>query len=240
MAVFQENVSKLLSTLSHPLRREILAYIGKNGEQSFTDLMKALDVDTGKMSFHMRSLSDLLEQNSYGKYQLSNIGKKALRLIGEIEDWEFQGELEPKETVFPIASVVDRSIAFFIDVSLAFIVFMLPTMLTDVFLSQIADGLFGLDFNIFLFLALLWMYFTLLEGFSGQSLGKLVMRIKVVKLDGKPIFYDNAAIRNLGKCFLLPLDLLAGYTIKRKRFLRYFDMFAGTKVIDVGSRHNNS
>ncbi len=239
MVVVQESISKILSTLSHPLRREILSYIGENGEQSFTDLMKALKVDTGKMSFHMRSLRVLLEQNSSGKYRLSKIGEKALRIVGELEEWAFQGELEPKNTIFPFASVTNRSIAFFIDISVTFIVFMLPTIVTDVFLARLVNGI-SLDFNIFLFLVLLWMYLTLLEGFSGQSLGKLAMRLKVVRVDGKPMSYDNAAIRNLGKCFLLPLDLLAGNLLKNKRFLRYFDKIAGTLVIDLQSSRQNS
>jgi uncharacterized RDD family membrane protein YckC len=239
MAAAQENISKLLSILSHPLRREILIYIGENGEQSFTDLMNALNVDTGKMSFHMRSLRELLEQNSSGKYQLSKVGEKALRIVGELEEWYFTGELEPKETVFSVATFTNRSIAFFLDLSITFIVFMLPTIVTDLFLARIENGI-RLEFNIFLFLALLWMYLTLLEGFSGQTLGKLAMRLKVVRVDDKPIFYDNAAIRNLGECFLLPLDLLAGYQLKSKRFLRYFDKLAGTMVIDLRIRRKNS
>lgn len=235
MAAVQDNISKLLSILSHPLRREILLYIEKNGEQSFTDLMNALNVDTGKMSFHMRSLRELLDQTSSGKYQLNRVGMKAVRLIEEVKDWYFKGELEPEETVFSVASFINRTIAFFIDFSITFIVFLLPTIVTDFFLAHIENA-FRFDFNIFLFLALLWMYFALLEGFSGQTLGKLAMRLKVVQVDYKPISYDNAAIRNLGKVFLLPLDLLAGHQLKSKRFLRYFDKLAGTMVIDLHLR----
>jgi uncharacterized RDD family membrane protein YckC len=123
-------------------------------------------------------------------------------------------------------------IAFFIDISITFIVFLLPTILTDLFLVQ-GGNWARIEINIFLFLALFWMYLTLLEGFSGQTLGKIAIKLKVVRVDGKPIFYDNAAIRNLGKCFLLPLDLLAGYKLKNKQFLRYFDKLAGTIVIDL-------
>ena len=141
MSFAQEEVSKFFSTLSHPLRREILIYISKNGEQSFTDLMKALNVDTGKMSFHMRRLRLLLEQDLSGKYRLNKLGDKALLLIGEVKDLTFQGELGPKESVFSIASFTDRAIAFFIDFSMAFIVFLLPTIITDVFLARIGEGI---------------------------------------------------------------------------------------------------
>jgi len=239
MVVVQESISKILSTLSHPLRRKILSHIKENGAQSFTDLMKALNVNTGKMSFHMRSLHVLLEQDSSGKYRLSKMGEKALRLVGELEELAFQGELEPKETIFPFASVMNRSIAFFIDLSISFIVFMLPTIITDVILERLVNGI-RLDFNIFLFLALFWMYLTLLEGFSGQSLGKLVMRLRVVRVNSKQMSYDHSAIRNFGKCFLLPFDLLAGNRLQNKRFLRYFDKIAGTMVIDLNFDRQNS
>ena len=56
MAVDQENISKILSILSHPLRREILLNLSEKGESSFTDLLNLLKVDTGKLSFHLRSL----------------------------------------------------------------------------------------------------------------------------------------------------------------------------------------
>ncbi len=77
------------------------------------------------------------------------------------------------------------------------------------------------------------MYFTLLEGFAGQSLGKRLLGLVVMRADGKKLFYDHAAVRNFGKAFLLPFDLLVGYSINDKRFTRYFDKFAETIVIDL-------
>ena len=50
--------------------------------------------------------------------------------------------------------------------------------------------------------------------------------------------YDHAAVRNFGKILpLLPFDLLIGmWRIKNKEFMRYFDKFAGTTVIDLRSK----
>lgn len=232
MAVIEESISKILSILSHPIRRKILRYIGDKGEQSFTELMKALKIDTGKMSFHMKSLRELLEQTPSGKYKLSNSGQKALEIISDLEFWAISGEIKSSKDAFCYATFLQRSIAFFIDLSLALIVFLLPTFITNFFLSGMIEG-FSLDFNFVLFLALFWSYLTLLEGFSGQSLGKVAIRLKVIRVDGKDMSYENAAIRNIGKCFLLPLDLIAGHQLQNKRFLRYFDKFAGTTVVDL-------
>jgi uncharacterized RDD family membrane protein YckC len=90
---------------------------------------------------------------------------------------------------------------------------------------------------LFVTIGLLWLYSTLLEGFNGQSLGKRVLGLKVVRTDGKKMSYDHAAIRNFGKILvLLPFDLLIGmWRIKDKAYMRYFDKFAGTTVIDLRS-----
>lgn len=87
MSVDQESVTRILSVLSHPLRREILTILNEKGECSFTDLMNALNVDTGKLSFHMRNLAGLIEQNGSGKYCLNKLGENAVRLVMDLEGW---------------------------------------------------------------------------------------------------------------------------------------------------------
>jgi uncharacterized RDD family membrane protein YckC len=57
--------------------------------------------------------------------------------------------------------------------------------------------------------------------------------LRVVRTDGKNLSYEYAAVRNFGKAFLLPFDLLFGLRIKDQRFIRYFDKFAGTTVVDL-------
>lgn len=232
MAVSQEIVSKLLSALSNPLRREILLNLSEKGEQSFTDLMSNLNMDTGKLSFHLRGLRVFLEQTPTGKYKLSKLGENALRLIRDIEAWAVEADITEKPQGLPIANLTKRTLAFLIDFSIAFTVFMLSAVVTDLF-SVLTGGRFGLDINIILFLILFWTYFTLLEGFAGQSIGKRIGGLKVVRVDGKKMFYDHAAVRNFGKCFLLPIDILVGFRLKDERFRRYFDKFAGTMVIDL-------
>jgi uncharacterized RDD family membrane protein YckC len=90
-----------------------------------------------------------------------------------------------------------------------------------------------LSAELLLTLGLLWVYSTLLEGFNGQTLGKRLLGLKVVRIDNKKISYDHAAIRNFGKAFLLPFDLVIGMQMKYSEFMRYFDKFAGTTVIDL-------
>jgi len=231
MAVDQESVSSILSELSHPLRREILLELDENAVCSFTDLLNTLNVDTGKLSFHIRRLGGLLEQTPAGKYQLSKLGKNAVVFIRDVEAWAVEADMSKKASVLPIATLKKRIYAFLIDFVISLGIFLITAIATN-FLSSLTTGVaFRLDLpNIILFLALFWIYSTLLEGFAGQTLGKRVFGLKVVRLDLKRLFYDHAAVRNFGKAFLLPFDLLFGYWLKDKRFARYFDKFAGTTL----------
>jgi uncharacterized RDD family membrane protein YckC/DNA-binding transcriptional ArsR family regulator len=229
MAVDQERVSKILSVLSHPLRREILQLLAENEECSFTELTNSLGVDTAKLSFHLRSLSAFLEQTSTGKYTLSKIGHNAIVLIRDLESWAAQADLAVK-TSLSIASLKKRVYASMIDLAIAFGLFL---VLPNVFSSITSLSAFFQYNNIILFLILFWFYLTLLEGFSGQTLGKRVLQLKVMRVDGKRLFYDAAAVRNFGKAFLLPLDLLIGFRLRDRKFIRYFDKFSGTTVIDM-------
>ena len=232
MAVNQENVSKILSVLSHQLRRDILLMLHERGESSFTDLMNALNVDTGKMSFHMRNLGPFLEQTDTGKYRLNDIGESAVEVIKDVESWsDFAGIGDRRTTELPIASFKWRTFAFLVDLAIMgslttlFMLWFIWTLATINWLIPIVN-------LVFIALGALWVYSTILEGFNGQSLGKRLFSLKVVRVDGKKITYDCAAVRNFGK-ILLPFDLIIGLNIRDPRFIRYFDKFAGTTVIDL-------
>jgi uncharacterized RDD family membrane protein YckC len=231
MTANQDNVSRILVVLSHPLRRGILTNLSEKGECSFTDLMNALDIDTGKLSFHIRNLAAFLEQTPAGKYRLSKAGKNAMRVIRDLEAWALEVDVTKKTSILPLATFRKRTSAFLIDFVIAFAVFLtLPNIFS--ILTRGASAL--LDINVVLFsLVLFWVYFTLLEGFAGQSLGKRFVGLKVVRVDDKDVSYDHAAVRSFGKVFLLPFDLLFGLRLKDKKFIRYFDKFAQTLVKDL-------
>ncbi len=79
-------------------------------------------------------------------------------------------------------------------------------------------------------------YYILLEGNSGQTLGKKVVKIKVVKEDGSPITMGDSVIRNLlrivdGLVFYLVGAILVWSNPAKQRL---GDKLAKTKVISVG------
>lgn len=76
-----------------------------------------------------------------------------------------------------------------------------------------------------------WVYWTILEGRTGQSAGKMVMHIRMTAADGTPAGYANAAIESFGKAFLLVIDCLIGWLAMGGRRLRLFNRISGTIVI---------
>jgi len=232
MAVDEANVSKILSVLSHPLRRRILVYLNEKTEGSFTDFATTFSVDTGKLSFHLRSLEAFVEQTPQGKYKLSTAGQNAIILIKDLETWAMQTETATRSFVHANSNWKKRVAAYLIDFAIGFTLFFL---LPNAFLAFTSEDLFA-GANLVFFLVLFWIYLTLLEGFSGQTIGKLVAYIKVVGIDGKPISYDRAAVRNFATAFLLPIDLIIGWRMKDTKYIRYFDKFAGTTVIDINPK----
>jgi uncharacterized RDD family membrane protein YckC len=238
MAVDQGNVSKVLSVLSHPLRREILLDLSEKGESSFTDLLNLLKVDTGKLSFHLRTLAPFIEQTPTGKYRLSRAGESAVRVIHDVESWAEVADVERKQSSLPLASFKKRLSAYLIDFALILAITVTINILPQLFAFNTSVLWSSISTVIFVTVGLLWLYSTLLEGFNGQSLGKRVIGLKVVRTDGKKMSYDHAAVRNFGKVLpLLPFDVLIGWRIKNDMFQRYFDKFAGTTVIDLRKQY---
>lgn len=223
MSLTEENISRILSVLSHPLRRQVILFLYEEEKGTFTDLATFTGVDTGKLSFHLRTLGDFLEQTPEGKYVLSTKGRNAIILIKDLEEWALSADIVDKpvsQTAKPSRRVTASLIDF---------------ILVQAFML-LGFQLYAISLNVLVFVGLFWLYLTLFEGFSGQSIGKLLLSIKVVGIDGEKISYEHAAIRNFGKTFLLPADLFVGLRLKDNRYLRFFEKYTQTTVIDIRTK----
>lgn len=81
--------------------------------------------------------------------------------------------------------------------------------------------------------ALVMTYFTYTEGNDGRSLGKRAVGLRVVRVDGSPMTYREAFLRNLVKLqpFILILDTLVMLLAFRAEKQRVSDRIAGTLVV---------
>lgn len=130
-----------------------------------------------------------------------------------------------------LASWDDRFWAWLIDVilvgavlsALGEVVGVFPVLTGDVVLSPFL-GVNGLG---------LWIYWTALEGYQGQSAGKMVLDVAVTDERGDDVDYLTAAIESFGKAFLLPLDLLIGWIATEDEYVRLFNTLSSTIVLRV-------
>lgn len=93
-------------------------------------------------------------------------------------------------------------------------------------------GIYGILNYWFILAALIIIgYFTYLEGKFGLTLGKNIIKIKVIADNGN-MNYEKAFKRNLSKILWFPLiiDVIAGYMTEGSK-IRYLDKYAATNVI---------
>ncbi|MHC1595102.1 MAG: RDD family protein [Methanotrichaceae archaeon] len=123
--------------------------------------------------------------------------------------------------------------AWLIDIVLVSIIW---GLLADIFLP-FHFGLWYADFGFFYLRSddalIAFLYWTLLEGYCGQSLGKMVLNLKVTGKRGEDIDFVAAAIESFGKAFLLPLDLIIGWLAMSGTGQRLFNRLSNTIVIKV-------
>jgi len=137
-----------------------------------------------------------------------------------------------------VAGLVDYIIIGIIGVVLFFVafapLFAAPVMMTGGPFPVWAWGWVG---GLVILEVLLWLiYFTSLEGSSGQTIGKKLMHIRVIKEDGAKCDYGSALVRNLLRIidhlptlYILGIILIAA-TDKKQRL---GDMLGKTLVVKV-------
>lgn len=76
-------------------------------------------------------------------------------------------------------------------------------------------------------------YWTFFESTKGQSIGKMVLKIKTVDLAGRPIDVGSAAIQSFGKAFLLPIDVILGWIFTNHKRQRIFNRASDTIVVKL-------
>jgi len=87
-------------------------------------------------------------------------------------------------------------------------------------------------------LIITFLYFTILEGRYGQTVGKIVLKLKVLKADGSPINYKDAAIRTILRIidvipFIVPYLLGAIFIWSSETKQRLGDRIARTVVVQA-------
>jgi uncharacterized RDD family membrane protein YckC len=249
--------AEFFEVLSHEVRRSIIRLLYEKVEMSYTELLETLKIGDGTLNFHLRKLKKLIHHTEKGTYILSEYGRFAYNIMHSVSS-TVKGEASHLMHFKPTLSadiVMRRVAAMLID---ALIFFVFTGMVFDpTFWGLLQESIFHLTKTIephpwlfhsehlpligevfyrtaaiyaHVFFAI-FVIITLLEAFKGQTLGKYLLGIRVVKVGGGKEGLLESGIRNAGKVFLLPLDLLIGILFYRKKgYLRFFDYYTETTV----------
>ena len=138
------------------------------------------------------------------------------------------------------AGLTPRFLALLIDFMLFCLIFFPVTrLIKGVWILSASDhrwsnSLFITDPLCIAFLAIMFFYFVILEGLSGQTLGKWILKICVVDLSGRVPGITRGFYRNILRLIdgLPAFNILGVYLIlKSEEKTRFGDRAAGTRVI---------
>ncbi len=140
----------------------------------------------------------------------------------------------------PVAGIGYRCLAYLIDVTLLFLFWVVAYFTFTLLVSDVLgflQGLSGLVQTLMVvgLFATQWMYWTLAEVFmGGQTPGKRLIGIRVVRLDGSPVGLLESAVRNLVRVvdFLPALYALGCLSmLLTRQHRRLGDLLAGTVLV---------
>ena len=125
-----------------------------------------------------------------------------------------------------------RLVAIIIDWVIVWIAVMIISF-PFVIVSQFAGRGAFWGFSSFLFFTIFFLYILCFEGIKGKTIGKHLLHLQVVTIDGGPIDIAKSIIRNISKInlILLLLDWLVGLATDGDPRQRFLDRIAGTMVI---------
>lgn len=137
------------------------------------------------------------------------------------------------EIEYELASIFDRILAWLIDIVIIVVYVLIAAFVVSAALGDISSGAIALATVPGLLYHLLCEWF-----FRGQSVGKMAMRIKVVRVDGSPANVGNYLLRWIFR--LLEVNpgmfygsIAIGSIAFSPRGQRFGDMMAGTTVIKL-------
>jgi len=80
---------------------------------------------------------------------------------------------------------------------------------------------------------LFFVYWTILEYKTGQTIGKKILNLKVVNIDGKKPDLKGIMISSFGKSFLLPIDIILGWFLTNAKRQRVFNKLGDTLIVKI-------
>ena len=83
------------------------------------------------------------------------------------------------------------------------------------------------------YLVVFFAYWTILEYNIGQSAGKIMLKLKVVDINGGRPSFKGILLSSFGKTVLLPVDAILGLILTNEKRQRIFNKLGDTIVVKI-------
>ena len=80
---------------------------------------------------------------------------------------------------------------------------------------------------------LFFIYWIVLEYKTGQTIGKKILNLKVINIDGSKANFKGILLGSFGKSFLLPIDVVLGWILTNDKRQRIFNKLGDTVIIKI-------
>ncbi len=87
---------------------------------------------------------------------------------------------------------------------------------------------------------LFFVYWTILEYKTGQTIGKKILNLKVTDIHGNNPSLKGIMVSSFGKSFLLPIDVVLGWILTNEKRQRIFNKLGDTLVVKIKESKDTS
>jgi uncharacterized RDD family membrane protein YckC len=87
---------------------------------------------------------------------------------------------------------------------------------------------------------LFFVYWTILEYKTGQTIGKKILNLKVTDINGQKPKLKGILLSSFGKSFLLPIDVIIGWVLTNEKRQRVFNKLGDTLIVKIKETDGSS
>ena len=141
-----------------------------------------------------------------------------------------------------LAKWTDRFLAWLID----FIIIssistaMIFALFGSIYYEFDEDGLWAENTQYIPTSILFFVYWVILEYKTGQTIGKKLLNLKVICIDGTKADLKGILLGGFGKSFLLPIDVALGWILTNEKRQRIFNKLGDTVIIKIKDSKDTS
>ncbi len=132
-----------------------------------------------------------------------------------------------------------------------FLAWLIDFIIISIFSTSIIFALFGtIEYDEDVFWAestqyiptsiLFFVYWTVLEYKTGQTIGKKILNLKVTDIHGNSPSLKGILVGSFGKSFLLPIDVVLGWILTNEKRQRIFNKLGDTLVVKIKESKDTS